>query len=443
MRQTTGITGLSALCVLMALGGCTAGPDGVSRSPFNALGLGKSDPAPAADAPALDPQTPDGTASEVIGGLLTRRSVLEDGAYTRVADAVLAANARAAEADLRAATLRAEARSKNWLPTLGPQVSLTSLGTVVASLVVEQVIFDNGRKKAERAYAKADVEVAAVALAQDTNDRVMDALTLYLAAQTAEARAAVNANAMAEMEHFAWVMDERVKGGVSNRVDQLVVQQKLNQMQADMSSDLEAAAAARSELAAMSAAPLDGVSGLSGLRPELTAAPLAVVKAEAEASRTVAEAKAARAGFLPGITAVGSVSDGNSDIGLTAGAEQGIGFGTGAALAAADQMAAGADARVAQVREDANRSLRALEGELASLRRQQAQADTLAAGADENYRIFAAQQKAGQRSVNDVVGVFETAVRLRRDAAALPFDVARVELRIAALRGVLVDGDKI
>lgn len=443
MRQTTGITGLSALCVLVALGGCTAGPDGVSRSPFNALGLGKSDPAPAADAPALDPQTPDGTASEVIGGLLTRRSVLEDGAYTRVADAVLAANARAAEADLRAATLRAEARSKNWLPTLGPQVSLTSLGTVVASLVVEQVIFDNGRKKAERAYAKADVEVAAVALAQDTNDRVMDALTLYLAAQTAEARAAVNANAMAEMEHFAWVMDERVKGGVSNRVDQLVVQQKLNQMQADMSSDLEAAAAARSELAAMSAAPLDGVSGLSGLRPELTAAPLAVVKAEAEASRTVAEAKAARAGFLPGITAVGSVSDGNSDIGLTAGAEQGIGFGTGAALAAADQMAAGADARVAQVREDANRSLRALEGELASLRRQQAQADTLAAGADENYRIFAAQQKAGQRSVNDVVGVFETAVRLRREAAALPFDVARVELRIAALRGVLVDGDKI
>ena len=155
MRQTTGITGLSALCVLVALGGCTAGPDGVSRSPFNALGLGKSDPAPAADAPALDPQTPDGTASEVIGGLLTRRSVLEDGAYTRVADAVLAANARAAEADLRAATLRAEARSKNWLPTLGPQVSLTSLGTVVASLVVEQVIFDNGRKKAERAYAKA------------------------------------------------------------------------------------------------------------------------------------------------------------------------------------------------------------------------------------------------------------------------------------------------
>ncbi|SHE47489.1 outer membrane protein, adhesin transport system [Loktanella atrilutea] len=443
MRPQAHKNTLIALCAVAALGGCSAGPDGVTRSPFSALGFGK--PAPVADtnAPALDTTTPDGTESEVIATLLTRRSILPQGPYTQVSDAVLAANARAAEADLRAATLRAEARSKNWLPTLGPQVSLTSLGTIVTSLVVEQVVFDNGRKKAERAYAKADVEVAAVALAQDTNTRVADALTLYLTAQKAEARAKVNADAMADMEHFAWIMDERVKGGVSNSVDRMVVQQKLNQMQSDMASDQEAAAAARAELAAMSATPLDGVSGISPLPTDLTATPLAVVKAEAEATRTVAEARAARAGFLPGLTAVGNVNKNGADAGLTVQADQGIGLGTGAALAAADQQAAAADARVAQTREDAERSLRALQGELASLRRQQAQTAALAEGAEENYRNFAAQQKAGQRSVNDVVGVFESAVDLRRAAAALPFEVARVELKIAALKGVLVDGDRI
>jgi len=441
VKQPIRTHSLIALCALVALGGCSASSDSVTRSPFSATALGAD--GVAAPVPALDAETPDGTASEVIANLLTRRSILPQGPYTQVSDAVLAANARAAEANLRAATLRAEARSKNWLPTLGPQVSLTSLGTIVTSMVVEQVLFDNGRKKAERAYAKADVEVAAVALAQDTNDRVLDGLTLYLNAQQAEARAQVNASAMSDMEHFAWIMEERVKGGVSNSVDRMVVQQKLNQMQADMASDQEAAAAARAELAAMSAKPLDGVNGIAALPDELAATPLAVVKAEAEASRTVAEAKAARAGFLPGITAVGNVAKGGFDAGLVLQSDEGVGFGTGAALAAAAQQAAAADARVAQTREDAERSLRALEGELASLRRQQAQTVTLAAGAEENYRSFAAQQKAGQRSVNDVVGVFESAVRLRREAAGLPFDVARVELRIAALRGVLVDGDRI
>ena len=52
-------------------------------------------------------------------------------------------------------------------------------------MVVEQVLFDNGRKKAERDYAAADVEVAAVTLAQDTNKRVLAGLELYISAQEA------------------------------------------------------------------------------------------------------------------------------------------------------------------------------------------------------------------------------------------------------------------
>jgi outer membrane protein, adhesin transport system len=43
---------------------------------------------------------------------------------------------------------------------------------VVAGIMVSQAIFDNGARAAERDFARADVEVAAVALAQDSNDRV-------------------------------------------------------------------------------------------------------------------------------------------------------------------------------------------------------------------------------------------------------------------------------
>jgi len=123
--------------------------------------------------PALSGGTGGKESSQLINTLLKREAVLSASSpYGKVAGAVLAANSRAAEAELRSAKLRAEAASKNWLPTIGPSLTLSSLGEVVAGMVIDQVLFDNGKKKAERSFAKADVEVAAVALAEDTNDRV-------------------------------------------------------------------------------------------------------------------------------------------------------------------------------------------------------------------------------------------------------------------------------
>lgn len=434
---------LGALALGSALSGCMGsgeGGIGVTRNAFNFL-------SPAEDTQpqsVLSPQMENGTESEIIAGLLNRRSILPDGPYAEVASAVLDANARAAEADLRAARLRAEAASSNWLPSLGPNVSLTSLGSVVASLVVEQTLFDNGRRKAERDYAAADVEVAAVALAQDTNRRVLDALELYITAEAMQARAGVNAAALERMNHFAYVMSERVRGGVSNRADLQIVEQKLAQMRSDLLSDQEASLAAMAELNAMAARPLDTVHGLTAIQSSAAnALPLSVLKAEAEAQRGIAAARAERAGFLPGVTATGTVNNNGSDFGIGVGIPNGLGFGNGAAMRAVEAQEAAARARVGQTREDTNRDLRALEAELGSLQRQMAQAQTLAAQAAANYDIFAAQLREGQRTVNDVVGVFETKVRTERAAVVIQYDIAKVELRIAAIHGTLVDGERI
>ena len=431
-----------------AVSGCmnTAQLGDVARAPFSMFSGQDEVVQASAAAPqaALDANMQDGTQSAIIEGLLNRRTVLGEGAYQQVASSVLAANSRAAEADLRAAMLRSEAEATNWLPTLGPTISLTSLSDVVAQLFVEQVLFDKGRKQAERDYAQADVEVAAVALAEDTNDRIMTALGLYLNAQAATAQARVNADAMERMDHFAYVMEERVKGGVSNRVDLQIVVQKRNQMQADMALDRENAATAMAELNAMAATPLDGVSGLSSVGQ---AGPgdraLTVMKAEAEAARAIAESIAARAGFLPQLTATGVAGNGGSSGGLNVGAAEGFGLGTGASLDALDAQRQAAAARVGQVQEDANRSLQALQSQLASLRRQEVQAAVLAEQADANYQVFAEQRRSGHRSVPDVVGVFETKVRTEREAVALRYEIARMELRIAARMGALVNGEQI
>ena len=392
---------------------------------------------------ALNSAMQDGTRSQIIEDLLNRRSVIQDGPLRQVADAVMAANSRAAEADLRAAMLRSQARSMNWLPALGPQVSVTSLGAVVASLFIEQVLFDNGAKRAERDYAKADVEVAAVALAEDSNTRVLQALELYLTAEAARARAQVNGAGMERMSHFVYIMTERVNAGISNRADLQVVEQKQNQMLSDMASDAEAATAALSELQAMAAEPIAGLTGVSGLSaPAPNAVALTVLKASAESTRAVAGAHAARAGFLPGLVIGGSLNGDGNNIGATVAAPNGFGFGLGASLAAIEAEEAAAVARVGQETEDADRAVAALQGRLNSLRRQAAEATDLAAQAAANYELFAEQQRAGQRGVSDVVGVFETRIRAERAAVELRYDIARIELRIAARLGLLVDGER-
>lgn len=157
------------------------------------------------------------------------------------ATAVLAANARRAESELRAARLRAEAASKNWSPRIGPDISLTSLNRVVAMLVLDATVFDHGRKKAERAFAMADVEVAAVSLAEDSNARVLTTLSLYLAAQEGREKATLDAAARKRMGHFQYIISERVRGGVSDMSDLNVIRQKVAEIRASQLRNEEAA----------------------------------------------------------------------------------------------------------------------------------------------------------------------------------------------------------
>lgn len=197
-------------CLLLA--GCLSGADSdKSVSRFNTE---------AGACPNQVARQKEAAKSPIISDLQTRRSVLpEGGSFDQVAGAVLGAYSRSVESDLLSARLRAEAASKNWLPRIGPNISLTSLSDIVSQLIVEQVLFDNGRKKAERAFAKADVEVTAVTLADDVNGRVFSGLALYLDAAEARERVALETRTLTDMSKFEWIMSERVKGGVSDMSD--------------------------------------------------------------------------------------------------------------------------------------------------------------------------------------------------------------------------------
>ena len=438
----------AAVCVAISLqAGCMSDMGDI---PFVArMNSGTGTDVVAAQSSAALRQTPTkndetlNSESTVIQGLLGRSSVLPaDSAYARVTAAVLAANARAAETELRAARLRAEAASKNWLPTIGPNISLNSLGDIVSQIVVEQVIFDNGRKKGERAFAKADVEVAAVTLAEDTNDRVATGLDLYLLAAEGREAAQLHRATLREMEHFEYIMAERVRGGVSDMSDLNVIRQKLSEIRASIAANDEDAQTAIAELNAMSIAPQDDVRGRETLQISASAAqPLAVTRAEAEKERSIAQAQIDRANQLPGISAEAALGE-NSGGGITAGGTA-IGLGTGARLKAIEAAKDAANRRVAQANEDSNRSLRKLDGQVAAKARQAREARGLTVQAKANLDLFRAQYEAGRRPVMDVVGVYETFAARQSSEVSLKFESLRLQIELARVQGVLANGDQI
>ncbi|WP_293573390.1 TolC family protein [Phaeobacter sp.] len=383
--------------------------------------------------------------SAVISTLMQRQSMLPDGGvYDTIAIAAITASSRAAEAELISAKLRAEAKAKNWLPTLGPSVSLTDLGDLVAGILIEQVLFDNGRRKAERAFAAADVEVAAVNLSIDMNNRVETALGLYLAGLRGEEKAQVGTRALSRMYEFERIVMGRVEGGVSDRSDLNVVRSKINGMRSAIATAKDATATANAELQALTGQSFaEKPQNLTLVAPAEDSQYLTVLKAEAEATRSVEQAKMERAGLLPQVSAAGNVTSDGSGAGLTLDLAQPFGLGTPAALQAIEASKEIAKRQVGEVQEDARRDYSRQIQRLVSFKRQEAEAAALAQTSRETYRLFQAQFKAGQRSVIDVVSIYEEVVRREQAHIDAKYEVVLTQLALAREMGVLADGDRI
>ena len=420
------------LLLILALAGCM-GSEG--------SGVSKSNMAPGGE--IRQAQTQGNNQSAIIGDLLSRQSILPaSGPYAEVAMAVIEANEGPARAELRVARLKAEARATNWLPSIKPSLSLTDLGETFASLLIEQVLFDGGGRKAERAFAAADVEFAATTLAQDFNERVYEGLGHYIRAQRAMEQASLANAALGRMGEFERIVGIRLEGGMSDRSEQRIIQQKAAEMRAKANDDGFQAQQAMAELAAMTARPLTGLSGLQSLPADTGAPePLSVLKARADAARTKAEAEMAKAGYRPGLKAVANVKqDGDITSGLSVDFDNALGLGTGAELDALAMTAEVTDRRIAKASETANRELVALQHEIATLTARQTEGQAVLAQTGATLDMFTEQYKVGRRSLLELVNMFESYSGMQRDQAALKYEIALKRLLIARNRGVLVDG---
>ncbi len=417
--------GIAGLAALSLLAGCFDPP---SRMHSNA------------GAPNVMAQTT--TVSPIIASLQSRTSILPpNGPYGQLGAAILAANSGAAAAELRMAQLKAEAKSKNWLPQLGPSVSLSSLSGMVASLTLSQPLIDNGRRKAERDFASADVEVAAVALSATMNQRVYEGLVYYVQSQRALAQAAVSQAAVTKLAGFETAMQTRVEGGISDMSEKNVISQRAAEMQATVAADLDGANVALGQLSAMVGRPVTGLSGLDTL-PAITGGPvsLSVLRKQSEGKRALAGAAMSRADMMPGLTAsLEGTEDGvNQGVRLT-----GLGMlnpGASATMQAIAQTAQVVDAQNADAADAANRRLMTLSGEINTLMGREAQGARVLAQTESNLDLFTEQYKVGRSSLLELVGQYDAFARLKRDQVSLRYEIALRQLEMARDLGLLVDG---
>lgn len=416
----------AALAACLALPGCLGGGAGV--------GMGAARPAD----PALAQLA--GGGSALIADLAGRPGVIPPGTpYAAIAAGVAETGRGAAAAELRMARLAAQARSRNWLPSIGPSVDLSSLGALAASLLAEAVLFDNGRKQAERDFAAADVEVAAVTLAEEANGRLHDALAHHVAAEQARAQGAVADRAVARLAEVARVLGVRAAGGLSDQSEVRALDQKLAEARSVARGDAAALADAQAALAAL-AGPV-AASGLADLPPPPAGTvPLAVLRAEAEGRRMLAQARIERAGHLPGLGVRASLGNDGVDAGLRLGADKMLNAGTGNSLRALEAAQGVATDRVAEARGEAERSRAALERRIAGLEADRAEGAALVVQGAEGLRLIEAQQKAGRRTLMELAAAIEAQAALERAQAGLPHRIAALRLQIARDAGVLAAG---
>lgn len=431
--------------VTTLLSGCLSEGSNLNLSNISDVVAGKDAKAkrPELDGPSFAAPV-DGETSDVISTLLDRRSVLASGsAYDQVAGKILATSSGVAQAELRASKLRAVARSKNWLPTVGPSISLTSLGEFAAGLLVEQVIYDNGKRKAERAFAVADVDVSAVALSQDVNDRIADGLGLYITISEAKEKASMAERGLGRMREFDRVVSERVKGGLSSLSDQRVVRSKISEMEYEAATHREAQSSATSELSALtngaSLPQIDRATGISAAAPSVQS--LDVLRAQAEATRAEAEAKVQKASLLPALKVGGILSDNSQASASYDGA--GLGLGTKAEMEAIDARVLASKAQVSKAAEQSQRQLARLESQRTALIRQERDTAEMVQQTRANYRLFQDQFEAGKKTVMDVLSVYEQMIREELKHIDLKYEIVTTEIEAARLKGALAHGGDI
>ncbi|WP_353473198.1 hypothetical protein PVT71_03955 [Salipiger sp. H15] len=391
-----------------------------------------------AAAPAEPPAVPRGMAlrSETGGGVLEalaqRPGAIRPGTpYAAIARAVLEGEGFHAASELRVAWLRGEAEELSWLPDLGPDLSLAALRRMSDEAQAQPQRFDTPRKQAERDLALAGIDGAALALAEEANAQVFEAISRHLDAEEARARADVYEAGYRDLAALDWPL---AQAGVPAELERLRAQ--VSRVRDGRRAALETAGAARAELAAMGDSRLGGVEGLGGLRDLVAPSPLALMQARVEDRARLARDRRAANALLDGLDLRRSPEE-------LAALEEAAGFdGEGSEpgdWSPPEGEPRWTQAAVAAAEREIGNTARELEALRAAHPETERRRASAAASAVQATRLF----RSGLLPAGQALGPVLNALDAQETELSQRFALARAELRMAYLRGTLVPGSEL
>ncbi|ANT59981.1 hypothetical protein AYJ57_06135 [Salipiger sp. CCB-MM3] len=419
---------VGGLALVALLPACmkTYGADAPASQPYTA--------SVAAAAPALGLRAqPDG--ADLMTQLAQRPSALVPGTpYAAVAAAVLQGSAFGAEAELRLAPLRGETEELSWLPELARGASLGALRDMSARIIARPERFDTSRKLAERDLAQAQIETAALALAEEANVHVHEALGQHLAGEEARARAALYKASYRDLAGLDWPISQAVASGELMSSELAQLRAEVADVRRGLAQAREAEADARRELVAMADGRLGGVAGAGALREMVGAVPLPLMQAQAARAEQEARQRLGTHAHMEGLQLRRSAEELDALEEAAGYAGEGAEAGDWGAPSLQVQWperAAGSEAemQIGGLARDRDR----LRSEAAAAAAQASAAAEVAALALRDYR-------AGRGHAAQLLGPLERALDAQEAEITSRFALARTELDLAFLQGTLVAG---
>ncbi|AWI84367.1 hypothetical protein CEW88_12145 [Alloyangia pacifica] len=371
---------------------------------------------------------------KVIGTLAQRPGAILPGTpYAAIARAVLEGGGFRSVSELRLAWLRGKADELDWLPDLGPHLSLAVLAHMSQSVQSRPERFDTPRKQAERDLALAEIDQAALTLVDGANGQVFEAIGHHLDAEEAHARADLLEAAYRDVASLDWPIARAVAAG-------LVPAQRLQELRARVAwlraERVDAGAEAqraRSELAAMGDSRLGGVAGIGAIR-ELVSPPL-LSELQAGILRAGVEAQERRTlnMLFDGLDARRSPEE-------LAALEEAFGY-DGEGSEAGDWAPPTAGPRWSPVESTpGDFEIAAVAREREALRIGLGEAEKMRASAVAEAVRARQMERTGQMTAAELLGPLSSALRAQEEEITQRYALARAVLRLAYLRGTLVDG---
>jgi|GEM_PF-3579949 len=376
-------------------------------------------------------------------------------AYEAIARAIITQTPSASAASLEGQKLLGRAYNQNRLPQVSPTASVEDDGDVIGRLIIEQVIFDNGRFKAGKKLFTADEARVFGDYLIETNEDIAQGINVYLRAVRLQSLLSASEKLAVKYDDLHKIALDRVSGGVGKRSESSLFEIRKLQTHAQSDTIRAELKTTRAELQALTGndnfvlTPRRFNFGGSreALAQEIFETTPTILRTQADVDARIAELEQAKADRLPSLSFRGSLGAGTglglgaddqvNDARLGLSVSQPLYWGKNLNTEAILKNIEAEELRVKRVKRDAKVEMASHDQQIKALETQLPNQQTLVNLAEKRAENFKTDFRAGAATMVEAISLLETLKTLQTQYIDMEHDRLNNELQFARILGIL------